>query len=107
VTTGTVHLGFVVLRSVGLASKAFLMNGVMYFLAAFQSALQNTYFLSDMQGNIIARFAYENGGGYVLTGLPQAQVIGDSVMIAYLYQDLIQSTAVSLGSQGAPGTTNI
>lgn len=107
VTTGTVGPTVTFIRSVGLASKAFLINGTMYMLGAYQSALQKTYFLFDIGGRIISRIAYENGGGYLGFGLPQAQVIGDSVKIAYLYKDLIQTTAVSLGSQGAPATTNI
>jgi hypothetical protein len=109
VTTGTVGSTTNFLRSVGLASKAFLMNGTMYILAAYASTLQATYFLSDIKGNIIARFAWENGGGYLATGLPQAQVMGTTVQIPYLYKDLIQSvsTAGLIQSIGAAGTSNI
>lgn len=109
VTTGTTGSAIVFLRSVGLASKAFLMNGTMYMLVEYSSPLQPTYFISDISGNLIARFAYENGGGYLTLGLPQAQVIGSVVNIAYLYKDLIQSTNTSglVQSIGPVGASNI
>lgn len=107
VTTGTVGPTVTFIRSVGLASKSFLMNGTMYMLGVYSSPLQKTYFLFDILGNVIAKLAYENGGGYLITGMPQAQVIDNSVKIAYLYKDLIQTIATDLGSQGAPNTSNI
>jgi hypothetical protein len=116
VTTGTVGSTTTVSRSVGLASKAFLMNSKPYLLAEYASTLQSTYFLMDFSGNVISRFAYENGGaslvttnGYLPYGLPQAQVIGTTVYIAYLYKDLIESqnTTGLAQSIGPAGTTNI
>lgn len=107
VTTGTVGSTVIFIRSVGLASKAFLMNGVMYMLGTYQSDLQDTYFLFDVLGNVISRFAYANSGGYLLTGLPQAEVMDSAVKIAYLFKDLIQSNATPIGSQGDPNTSNI
>lgn len=106
VTVGTVGIGINFIRSVGLASKAFLLGGTMYMLGVYQSSLQSTYFLFDLNANIIARFAYENAGGYLTLGLPQAQVIGSAVHIAYLYKDLIQTQntqglAQSIGPAGA------
>lgn len=115
-TTGTVGSTATVLRSVGLASKSFIMNGTVYALTEYASSLQSTYFLTDLSGNIIARFAYENGGaslstasGYLPYGLPQAQVIGSTVYIAYLYKDLIetQNTTGLAQSIGSAGTTNV
>lgn len=115
-TTGTVGATTFVSRSVGLASKAFLLSGVPYLLAEYASTLQSTYFLMDFNGNIISRFAYENGGaslvtsnGYLPFGLPQAQVIGSTVYIAYLYKDLIESqnTTGLVQSIGPARTTNI
>lgn len=116
VTTGTVGSTTTVSRSVGLASKAFLMNGTAYLLAEYASSLQSTYFLMDLSGNVIARFAYENGGaslvttnGYLPYGLPQAQVIGSTVYISYLYKDLIESqnTTGLIQSIGPAGANNI
>lgn len=109
VTTGTVGSTTTFIRSVGLASKAFIFNGLMYQLCVYQSPLQNTYFLIDINGNVISRFAYENGGGYLTTGLPQAQLIDTTVNIAYLFKDLVQSTN-TLGlvqSIGPAGASNI
>ena len=109
VTTGTVGSAATFLRSVGLASKAFLMNSVMYMLTAYDgksttvAAFQPTYFLVNISGQVISRFAYENGGGYLTTGLPQAQVIGSAVSIAYLYKDLITSVNKTQGVTNAAG----
>lgn len=115
-TSGTVGSTTQVLRSVGLASKAFIVGGNIYALTEYASVLQSTYFLSDTNGNIISRFAYENGGasldpsqGYLPNGLPQAQVSGSGVYIAYLYKDLIESRN-TLGLNptiGPAGSTNI
>lgn len=115
-TTGTVGSTTTVSRSVGLASKAFLSDGTPYLLAEYSSSLQSTYFLMDLNGDIVSRFAYENGGaslvttnGYLPYGLPQAQVIDSTVYIAYLYKDLIESqnTTGLVQSVGPAGTTNI
>ena len=109
VTTGTVGTAANVIRSLGLASKGFLLNGTMYVLGTYTSQLQKTYFLLDINGNIISRFAYENGGGYLTTGLPQAQVNGTTVNIPYLYADLIgsQSTSGLTQSIGTVALSNI
>lgn len=108
VTTGTVGSTTVLSRSVGLASKSFIMNGTEYLLTAYQSALQSSYFMMDFSGNIISRFGYENGGGYLATGLPQAQIIGTIVKIAYLFKDLISTTAPVLSTSiGTPTVINI
>ncbi len=115
-TTGTVLGTNTTLRSVGLASKAFLLNEVIYVLVEYASQLQSTYFLTDIFGRIISRFAYENGGaslvttaGYLPVGLPQAQIVGTNVYIAYLYKDLIESQN-TLGLNptiGPAGNSNI
>lgn len=91
---GTVGSLNTVIRSVGLASKAFIISGQIYFLSSFQSPFQPTYFLingSSLQATpvIAAKLAYENGGGYLTTGLPSVTVYGTSAQIAYLYKDLI------------------
>lgn len=102
----------IVIRSVGLASKAFLIDGVGYFLAAYQSDYQNSYFLVNgtqsmaSQPVIAGKLAYENGRGYLTTGLPGVTITNSNTAnIAYLYKDLIQSvnkgTAVPAGTQVA------
>lgn len=84
----------IVIRSLGLASKAFIIDGIIYFLAAYASTYQSSYFL--MNGNsrqaapiITAKLAYENGGGYLAFGLPGVTLNGSIVQIPYLFKDLI------------------
>ncbi len=100
---------FVSIRSVGLASKAFIIDGIIYYLAAYQSPYQPTYFLINGSTSrssapiIAAKLAYENGGGYKTLGLPSVTVSGQSAKIAYLIKDLIQAvnkdTDVPTGTQ--------
>ena len=107
--SGVVSSPVVVIRSVGLASKAFIVNGSIYFLAAFQSPYQPTYFLingsasTEFNPVIASKLAYENGGGYLTHGLPGVSVSGMVGQIAYLYKDLIQAvnknTNVPSGTQ--------
>lgn len=99
----------VLIRSVGLASKAFIVDGTIYFLAAYDSPYQPTYFLINGSMStsaapvIAAKLAYSNGGGYLEMGLPSALVTGNTVHIAYLFKDLIaavnKGTAVPSGTQ--------
>jgi hypothetical protein len=107
---GTVGTAYTAVRSVGLASKAVILAGVIYFLAAYSSLYQPTYFLingsTSVQANpiIVAKLAYSNGGGYVTTGLPNLYInpLG-SPSTSYLFKDLIASvnknTNVPTGSQ--------
>ncbi len=106
---GTVSSPVIIIRSVGLASKAFIINGIYYFLSAYSSAYQPTYFLingtssTSASPKIAAKLAYENGGGYLLKGLPGVSVDGNLASICYLFKDLIQAvnkdTAVPSGTQ--------
>lgn len=102
---GTLGTPSILDRSVGLASKAFLLNGVQYVLASYSSLYQSTYFLIQSNGNVIAKLAYGNGGGYLTLGLPSATVNGSTVKVGYLFKDLIQAvnknTNVPTGSQVA------
>lgn len=91
----------VVLRSVGIASKAFYIsdNAKIYLMVAYASTLQPTYFISDSDGNIVAKLAYSNGGGYQVNQiLPQANVIGNTVQIAYLFKDLLATVNKDINS---------
>ncbi len=94
-----------VVRSVGLASKAFIVNGVIYFLAAYESSaaagagFQPTYFLINGSTStqaapaVVAKLAYSNGGGYLPTGTPNVTVNGNIAQVSYLFKDLIESQA--------------
>lgn len=108
VTTGTVSpaagsaaSGTVSVRSVGLASKAFILNDVQYFLSVYQSTYQSTYFLINGTSSIasspmvIAKLAYENAGGYLTVGLPNATIINDLVSVSYLIKDLVAAQSTS------------
>lgn len=96
-------------RSVGLASKAFVVGDDIYFWVAYQSPYQNTYFLINANVNvgfnatvIIAKLAYENGGGYLTTGLPLVSIVGEDCYVPYLFKDLI--TPVNKGTDVPSGT---
>lgn len=108
---GVVGTPYIVIRSVGLASKAFISEGKIYFLSAYQSQYQPTYFLingtDSTQENpvIAAKLAYSNGGGYLTRGLPGVSLDGSTARMAYLFKDLVQAvnkgTAVPAGTQTA------
>jgi len=94
--SGSVGTPGIVIRSVGLASKAFIINGQEYFLSAFQSPYQPTYFLingASTQASpiVVAKLAYENGGGYLALGLPSVSVSGNVAQIPYLFKDLVEA----------------
>lgn len=90
-------------RSVGLASKLFLADGVYYVLVAYESVFQPTYFLIDLSGNIISKLAYSNGGGYLTTGLPNVTVNEDVAQMTYLFKDLIAGANKSQNATSAAG----
>lgn len=108
---GGVAPGVASIRSVGLASKAFIQNNEIYYLGVYQSQYQPTYFLINGSTSIsatpviAAKLAYENAGGYLTTGLPGTPTTGSAVHIPYLFKDLIQAvnkdTAVNAGIQVA------
>ncbi len=88
----TVTAAAVLLRGVGLGSKAFLEgdDNEIYFLSAYAGVYQPTYFLHDISGNVIAKLAYGNAGGYVATQvLPNVTIVDDGVIMPYLFKDFI------------------
>ena len=93
--SGTLGTPTILVRSVGLASKAFIINGEYYFLAAYQSFYQPTYFLINNLGEVVSRIAYSNGGGYDTLGLPSVTVNGSIAQIGYLFKDFITSQSTS------------
>lgn len=100
---GVVGTPAILVRSIGLASKAFLLSGTMYFLSEYSSVFQPTYFLMNSSGQVISKLAYENGGGYLTLGIPSATVSGNTIYIPYLYKDLIQSINKTQGIPNAAG----
>ncbi len=96
-SAGSVGTSYVSVRSVGLASKAFIVNGIIYYLAAFQSPFQPSYFLMNGSTSrssspiIVAKLAYQNGGGYLTLGLPRVSVDDFTASIAYLYKQSVEA----------------
>lgn len=110
--TGTIGTPSIILRSVGLSSKAVLVNGINYMLICYSSAYQPTYFLIDANGNIIGKLAYSNGGGYIINQiLPQINVSTNSngntvFQVGYLFKDFLASIANPIGPLGSNVGTN-
>lgn len=96
-SSGSVGQHGVLIRSVGLASKGFIVSGVVYILTAYQSPFQDTFFLINgststaANPKIVAKLAYENGGGYLSEGLPLVTVSGSTAQISYLFKDDVEA----------------
>jgi hypothetical protein len=108
-------------RSVGLASKAIYYTppasatseaiATLYVLTAFKSLYQPTYFLLNVSATIeyeipyvVAKLAYQNGGGYVTNGLPAVTITDNTLSFSYLYkQDVIALSTVDNPQQSATG----
>lgn len=97
---GTVVAPVIILRSVGLASKAFINTptGNIYMLATYGELSQPTYFLIDSTGAIYMRLAYANGGGYETSQvLPTVTLItGSTFYTPYLIKDFL--TTINKGT---------
>lgn len=93
--SGTLGTPSILIRSVGLSSKAFQINNEYYFLSTYQSKFQSSYFLINGLGEIVSRIAYSNGGGYDDFGLPSVTVNGNVAQIGYLFKDFITSANTS------------
>lgn len=89
--TGTVGTPAVMLRSVGLASKAFTFNGINYVTVAFESPLQPTYFLVNASGQIVGKFCPSVGGGLAKKNvLPEVNKLSTTEFsLACLQKDLL------------------
>lgn len=92
---GVVGSPSILRRSIGLASKAFLIDSEPYFLAVYQSIYQPTYFLMNGSGQVVSRLAYSNGGGYCPVGLPSVTVTDNVAQVGYLFKDFITSQNTS------------
>ena len=100
---------FVSIRNLALASKAFIVDGTVYYLAAYNSAYQPTYFLIDASNStqnnpvIAAKIAYSNAGSPPTVGLPNVSVKGSLAQVSYRIKDLIaavnKETNVPAGTQ--------
>lgn len=103
-SAGTVGSTATSIRSVGLASKAFIISSTIYFLAAYESLYQSTYFLingsTSTEANpvIVSKLAYQTGAGYSTTGLPSVSLSSNVANISYLYTDLAQPITSNNGT---------
>lgn len=100
---GVVSSATVVARSVGLASKAFLISSQEYMLVVYSSAFQPTYFLIDSSGNVISKLAYSNAAGYFVLGLPGVTVTNNIIQVSYLVKDLIEAVNKEQGLANPAG----
>lgn len=100
---GVVGTPKVVDRGVSLASKAFILNGSSYFLAAYTSPYQPTYFLLEGNGNVIAKMAYSNGAQAPFFGLTSVTLTGEIAQMAYLLADLVQAVNKTQGVVNTAG----
>lgn len=100
---GVVSSQTIILRSVGLASKAFMgPNNTVYMLAVYgdtaqtnplDNSQQSTYFLIDGSGHIYMRLAYSNAGGYKTTQvLPNVVSFGGYFYTPYQITDFLTTT---------------
>ena len=107
---GVVVAPVVMLRSVGLASKAFIgPTGTIYMLATYgassapTSSNQSTYFLIDSTGAVYLRLASSNGGGYASSFvLPNVSLINSQYIIPYLIKDFLAT--INKGTSLPAGT---
>jgi hypothetical protein len=109
VGVGTVGTPTTVLRSVGLASKAFIDGSTIYVFVAYgdmdsssTSSVSNqpTYFLIDSIGNIYMKLAYSNGGGYASSQvLPSINSLGVGYIYAYLTADFLATLNKGMSQQ--------
>lgn len=101
---GSVGSPSIVLRGVGLASKAGYANSSTYMLVTYGQTYQPTYFLIDSTGNVIAKLAYSNGGGYlanqILSGF---NVTDQTIQIGYLFKDLLAAVNKTQGEANTNG----
>lgn len=91
---GTAGTAAVVLRNVGLGSKAAFSStdSKNYMLAVYGQTFQPSYYLIDDLGQVLSRFAYSNGGGYAANQiLPQLMINGEEIKCGYLFKDFIQA----------------
>lgn len=113
VGAGIVSATTVMLRSVGLASKAFIAsNGMTYMLVEYGDITQTnpaddsnqpSYFLVDSKGNIYMRLAYSNGGGYAENQvLPNVNLYNGAYNIPYQFADFLAT--VNKGTNNPAGT---
>lgn len=94
-TGSTVGTASTLIRSVGLASKAFVAeDGICYMLVVYGGTYQPTYFLINSTGALLAKVAYTNGVNYLNDQiLPSVTSLNSKYYTSYLIKDLLQSVS--------------
>ncbi len=101
--SGTLGSPTVVLRSVALASRPFILDSTTYLTVTFTTNNQPTYFLIDTSGNIYMRLAYSNAGGMTPgEKLPQIPLVDGEYFFPYLIKDFL--TTVNKTTNPSTGT---
>lgn len=114
-SAGTPGTNAVLIRSLGLASKAFTAaNGSSYMVTVYgltsqtptsSYTNQSTYFLIDTSGNVSLKMAYENAGGYVSTNtnvLPSVSYYGGQYSFPYLITDFLTTINTTINTSVSP-----
>ncbi len=88
-------------RGMGLASKAFSFSSVTYFMIAYESNLQSTYFLINGSGNIVLKLSPSQGGGYTdFAILPEvSSITTGQYLTASLVKDLVVADSGTISAQ--------
>lgn len=95
-------------RGVGLASKAFQQNGLVYINVSQASSLQATYFTMDQNRHIVAKISNEVGGGLTTNGmLPEVYQNGSVFTFANLIKGKIISQFGTLFTPLGVNSTSI
>ncbi len=103
-TAGTVGTASTVCRGIGIASRPFFYNDVIYILCTYGQTYQPTYFLFDSSGNALMKLAYSNGIGYISGNvLPTVSINNDIIQIPYLIKDQLTSVNKSQGVANVNG----
>lgn len=94
-TTAGAHTSIgTIAYATGLASKAFIdpATSDIYFWGLYGSSNQPTYYLLNITGQVLARLAYANGGGYAsVQTLSTVSIINETFYFAYLFKDFLTS----------------
>lgn len=103
-SSGTVGSPAIIVRSVGLGSKAFYQDTDIYFLTIYNSLYQPTYFLCNDSGQVISKISYSNGmSAYNTKGLQNVTVQDNIVTVAFLEKSLISPVNKTQGAASSTG----
>lgn len=95
------------IRSLGLASKAFILDGVIYCLGVYDSTNQPTYFLITDGGVTIGKLAYSNAYAPNYTYFVSSVTVNETLKTADLSY-LLTTTLIPVNkSQGAASSSTV